>query len=93
MPLRPRPENWLQAFEITIQTRGHELLLRTFAKVFASQAIRVQADSEVTPDSVRCVLSRCKSLSGNARCELLHALLVTGRAQPADFPADMPVGF
>ena len=74
----------------------------TFAKAFVSKAIRAAADSEVTLASLRDVLARCKSPSGksagtsagtSARCELLHALLVTGRGQREDFPADMPVGF
>ena len=78
----------------------------TFAKAFVSKAIRAAADSEVTLASLRDVLSRCKPPSGtaartsaatsagtSARCELLHALLVTGRGQREDFPADMPVGF
>ena len=69
-----------------------------FANAFVSKAIRAAADSEVTLDSLRDVLSRCKSPSGvpartAARCELLQALLVTGRGQREDFPADMPVGF
>ena len=74
----------------------------TFAKAFVSKSIRAAADSEVTLASLRDVLARCKSPSGksagtsagtSARCELLHALLVTGRGQREDFPADMPVGF
>ena len=69
-----------------------------FTEAFVSKSIRAAADSEVTLDSLRAVLSRCKSPSGrpagsSARCELLQALLVTGRAQREDFPADMPVGF
>ena len=69
-----------------------------FAEAFVSKSIRASADSEVTLDFLRGTLSRCKSPSGmtagnSARCELLHALLVTGRGQREDFPADMPVGF
>ena len=69
-----------------------------FAKAFVSKSIRAAADSEVTLDSLRGVLSRCKPSSGmpagtSARCDLLQALLVTGRGQREDFPADMPVGF
>ena len=64
-----------------------------FAKAFVSKAIRASADSEVTLDSLRSVLSRCKSPSASPRCELLNALLVTGRGQREDFPADMPIGF
>ena len=64
-----------------------------FAQAFLSKSIRASPDSEVTLDSVRGVLSRCKSPSASPRCELLNALLVTGRAQREDFPADMPVGF
>ncbi len=69
-----------------------------FAEAFVSKAIRAAADSEVPMASLRGALSRCKSpgsvAAGNsARCALLHALLVTGRAQREDFPADMPVGF
>ncbi len=69
-----------------------------FAQAFVSKAIRAAADSEVTLESLRGVLSRCKPPSGqpaqpSARCELLQALLVTGRGQREDFPADMPVGF
>ena len=63
------------------------------AQAFLSKSIRASPDSEVTLDSVRGVLSRCKSPSASPRCELLNALLVTGRAQREDFPADMPVGF
>ena len=69
-----------------------------FTEAFVSKSIRAAADSEVTLDSLRGALSRCKSPSAmpaanSARCELLQALLVTGRAQREDFPADMPVGF
>ncbi len=64
-----------------------------FAKAFVSKSIRASPDSEVTLDSLRGVLSRCKSPSASPRCELLTALLVTGRGQREDFPADMPVGF
>ena len=78
----------------------------TFAKAFVSKSIRAAPDSEVTLDSLRGVLSRCTppsakpaatsaatSVATSARCDLLHALLVTGRGQREDFPADMPVGF
>jgi hypothetical protein len=64
-----------------------------FTEAFVSKSIRAAASSEVTLDFLRGVLSRCKSPTASARCELLHALLVTGRAQREDFPADMPVGF
>ena len=64
-----------------------------FATAFVSKSIRASADSEVTLDSLRGVLSRCKSPSASPRCELLNALLVTGRGQREDFPADMPIGF
>jgi hypothetical protein len=64
-----------------------------FAEAFVSKAIRAAASSEVTLDFLRGVHSRCKSPTASARCELLHAVLVTGRAQREDFPADMPVGF
>ena len=64
-----------------------------FAEAFVSKSIRAAADSEVTLDSLRGTLSRCKSPNASLRCELLHALLMTGRAQREDFPADMPVGF
>lgn len=72
-----------------------------FAEAFVSKAIRAAADSEVPIESLRGALSRCKSpthgagptATNSARCALLHALLVTGRAQREDFPADMPVGF
>ena len=64
-----------------------------FAQAFLSKSIRASPDSEVKIDAVRSVLSRCKSPSASPRCELLHALLVTGRAQREDFPANMPVGF
>ena len=64
-----------------------------FAEAFVSKSIRAVSSSEVTLDSMRGVLSRCKSPTASARCELLRALLVTGRAQREDFPADMPVGF
>lgn len=64
-----------------------------FAEAFVSKSIRAAAGSEVTLDTLRGVLSRCQSPTASARCELLRALLVTGRAQREDFPADMPVGF
>ena len=64
-----------------------------FAKAFVSKAIRASADSEITLDSLRGVLSRCKSPSESPRCELLTAVLKTGRGQRQDFPPDMPVGF
>ena len=64
-----------------------------FAEAFVSKSIRAAASSEVTLDFLHGVLSRCKSPTASVRCELLHALLVTGRAQREDFPADMPVGF
>ena len=63
------------------------------AEAFVSKSIRAAASSEVTLDFLRGVLSRCKSPTASVRCELLHALLVTGRAQREDFPADMPIGF
>ena len=64
-----------------------------FTEGFISKAIRAAPDSEVTLDSLRGVLSRCKSPSASPRCELLNALLVTGRGQREDFPPGMPVGF
>ena len=63
------------------------------AEAFVSKSIRAAASSEVTLDFLHGVRSRCKSPTASARCELLHALLVTGRAQREDFPADMPIGF
>ena len=63
------------------------------AEAFVSKPIRAAASSEVTLDFLRGVLSRCKSPTASVRCELLHALLVTGSAQREDFPADMPIGF
>ena len=64
-----------------------------FAQAFVSKSIRAAASSEVTLDFLHGVLSRCKSPTASVRCELLHALLVTGRGQREDFPADMPIGF
>lgn len=64
-----------------------------FTEAFVSKSIRAATSSEVTLDFLHGVRSRCKSPTASVRCELLHALLVTGRAQREDFPADMPVGF
>lgn len=64
-----------------------------FTEAFVSKSIRASADSEVTLEFLRGVLAQCKTPTASARCELLHALLVSGRAQREDFPADMPVGF
>ena len=69
------------------------MLFRSVAEAFVSKSIRAAASSEVTLDSLHGVLARCKSPTASVRCELLHALLVTGRAQREDFPADMPIGF
>ena len=64
-----------------------------FAEAFVSKAIRAAPDSEVTLDFLRGVVSRCTSPTASLRCELLHTVLVAGRAQREDFPAGMPIGF
>ena len=56
------------------------------AEAFVSKSIRAAASSEVTLDFLHGVLSRCKSPTASVRRELMHALLVTGRAQREDFP-------
>lgn len=64
-----------------------------FSEAFVSKSIRAAPDSEVTLDFLQGVLSRCPSPTASARCELLHALRVTGCGLREDFPAEMPIGF
>jgi hypothetical protein len=63
------------------------------AEAFLSKAIQPSARYEVSLASVEKVRAACKTPADSLRCDLLHAVLVHGKAQRQGFPADMPVGF
>lgn len=65
----------------------------THAEAFLSKAIRPSAHFEVSLAYLEKVRSVCKSPEESLRCDLLHAVLVHGKAVREEFPADMPVGF
>ncbi len=63
------------------------------AEAFLSKAIQPSARFEISLDYLHKVRSACKSPADSLRCDLLHAVLVRGKAERQAFPADMPVGF
>lgn len=63
------------------------------AEAFLSKAIRPSAHFEISLAYLEKVRSACKSPADSLRCDLLHAVLVRGKAVREEFPQDMPVGF